>query len=128
MNPLRKEIGNAGVIPRGWRLAWYEPRRRLGVYYPAPLHWVARILLEIIRRLRLAMRAPRIERAELIAMQRAHRERQQLADEYSRGYMAGWRECYQTCVDAIESEISQARDVWDVGSLLAGETKPRRTN
>ena len=128
MNLLRKEIGHGGAIPHGWRLAWYEPRRRVGVYYPTPLHWIARFLLESGRRLRLAIRAPRIERAELIAMQRAHRDRQQLADEYSRGYMAGWRECYQTCVDAIESEISQAQGVWDVGSLLAGETKPRRNN
>lgn len=128
MNLLRKEIGHGGAIPHGWCLAWYEPRRRVGVYYPAPLHWVVRTLVEIVRRVHLAIQAPRIERAELIAMQRADRERQQFADEYSRGYMAGWRECYQTCVDAIESEISQAQDVWDVGALLAGEAKPRRTN
>lgn len=47
MNLLRKEISRGGAIPRGWCLAWYEPRRRVGVYYPAPLHWVARTLLEI---------------------------------------------------------------------------------
>ena len=30
------------MIPRGWQMAWYEPRRRIGVYYPAPLHWLLR--------------------------------------------------------------------------------------
>jgi hypothetical protein len=125
---LRKEVGHGGVVPRGWRLAWYEPRRRVGIYYPVPLHWLARAAVECVYRLRLALSAPRIERADLLSMQLAHRERQQLADEYSRGYMAGWRECYQTCVDVIESEISQAQATWDVGTLLTGGTNPRRSN
>lgn len=125
---LRKEVGHGGVVPRGWRLAWYEPRRRVGIYYPAPLHWMARAVVECVYRLRLALSAPRVERAELISMQLAHRERQRLADEYSRGYMAGWRECYQTCVDVIEAEISQAQAAWDVGTLLTGGTNPRRSN
>ena len=44
---LRKEVGHAGLIPRGWQMAWYEPRR-LGVYYPAPLHWIARAVRNVI--------------------------------------------------------------------------------
>jgi hypothetical protein len=125
---LRKEIGHGGTVPRGWRLAWYEPRRRVGVYYPVPLHWAARGLLEFVYRLRLAIRAPRVEHAEFMAMQRAHRERQRCADEYSRGYMAGWRECYQACLDAIEGEMAEVQDVWDVGALLTGGTKPQQGN
>lgn len=38
----RREIPLGGNIPSGWRMAWREPRRRVGVYYPAPFHWVIR--------------------------------------------------------------------------------------
>jgi hypothetical protein len=128
MRKLRKEISHGGAVPSGWHLAWYEPRRRIGVYYPIPLHWLMRALLECSYRLRLALRAPRLERAEFISMQRTYRERQRLADEYSRGYMVGWRECYRACVDAIESEMAQVEEVWDFGALLTEGTKPRRQN
>ena len=128
MKKLRREIGRGGVIPRGWKLAWYEPRRRIGVYYPVPLHWIARMLCEFGYRLRLALRAPRVERAEFMAMQRTYTNQQRMADEYSRGYMAGWRECYQACVDAIEGEMDRAEEVWDVGALLTNETGVRPQN
>lgn len=62
---LRKEVSHGGVIPRGWRMAWYEPRQRLGVYYPAPLHWLARLLRELTHRVRVAVRSPGIELAEV---------------------------------------------------------------
>ena len=54
---LRKEATHGGVIPAGWRLAWYEPKRRVGVYYPAPLNWILRVLRELHHRARLAVRA-----------------------------------------------------------------------
>src|SRR5271155_2989912 len=104
---LRKEVGHGGRVPRGWQMAWYEPRRRMGVYYPAPLHWIARAMREAAYRLRLALRAPGMEGAQFLAMQQADRERQRMADEYARGYMAGWRECFQACVDAIQGEMSR---------------------
>ena len=91
---VRKEVSHGGVVPRGWQMAWYEPRRRVCVYYPAPLHWLLRAIREVVHRVREAVRAPCIERAEVFQMQRAHRER--VAEEYARGYMAGWRECFQT--------------------------------
>jgi hypothetical protein len=115
---LRKEVGHGGAIPRGWRMAWYEPRRRVGVYYPAPCHWIARALRNVIYRVRLALEAPGLEGSQFLAMQRANGERQSMADEYARGYMRGWRECFQTCVDAIEDEMSRGDTVWDIGALL----------
>jgi hypothetical protein len=121
MKNFRREIGHGGIVPRGWRLAWYEPRRRVGVYFPFPLHWIARAFLEIAYRLRLALRAPQPERAEFISMQRSHADQQRMADEYSRGYMAGWRECYQACIDAIEGEMDRAEEMWDVGALLTNK-------
>jgi len=125
---FRKEIGHGGAIPRGWRLAWYEPRRRVGVYCPALLHWLLRILRECIYRLRLALGAPPIERAEAFAMQREHLRRQEMADEYARGYMQGWRECFDTCLGVVEEEIASTA-TWDAGALLVSPPgKPETPN
>jgi hypothetical protein len=125
---LRREVGHGGAVPRRWRMAWYEPRRRVGVYYPAPLHWLARTTREFGHRMRLALRAPRIERAEIFEMQRAYRERQLLADEYARGYLAGWRECFRECLKAVEEEITHTDDVWEIGALLVGAPDPPHDN
>jgi hypothetical protein len=124
---FKKEAGRGAIVPRGWRMAWYEPRRRVGVYYPAPLHWVARAVREAVYRLRLALRAPGLEGAHFFEMRRQYRERQRMADEYARGYMVGWRECFATCVDAIESEM-HADDAWEIGALLTNGTNPGREN
>ncbi len=121
---LRREVGHGGAIPSGWRLAWYEPRRRVGVYFPAPLHWVLYALREFYHRVRLAVRAPGIECAQVFELHRAHRHRQELADEYARGYMAGWHECFEACLVAVEKELTRTGDAWDLGSLLAGADAP----
>jgi hypothetical protein len=125
---LRKEVGHGGLIPRGWQMAWYEPNRRVGVYYPAPLHWIVRAIRQFAYRLRVALQAPGIEGAQFLAMQRAHRERQRMADEYARGYMNGWRECFHACVNAIEDEMSHADEVWEIGALLTDGSNPKQEN
>jgi len=125
---LRVEAGHGAVVPRGWQMAWYEPQRRVGIYYPAPLHWIVRLLRESAYRLRVALRAPRRELADTLAMSRAHDERQRLADEYARGYLAGWHECFHTCLEAVEEEISRADGIWDVGNLLTGTPKSSGDN
>jgi hypothetical protein len=119
---LRKEISHGGVIPRGWQMAWYEPRRRIGVYYPSPVHLFVRLVREFTNRVRVAVRAPATELAEIVQMQRAHRER--LAEEYAKGYTAGWRECFQTCLSAVEDELGRADVTWDVASFLPTAPKP----
>jgi hypothetical protein len=125
---LRREAGHGAGIPRCWHMAWYEPRRHIGVYYPAPLHWILRLVRELAYRLRLALGAPSIERADVLAIQCRDRERQRLADEYASGYLAGWRECFHTCLEAVEEEIARVDEVWDIGDLLAGAPKPARHN
>lgn len=125
---LRREVGHGGMIPRGWRMAWYEPRRRVGVYYPSPLHWVLRALREFSHRVRMALRAPEIECTQIFEMQRAHHDRQRLADEYARGYLCGWRECFQACLTAVEEELSQSGDVWEVGALLTESPPSQNKN
>jgi hypothetical protein len=122
---LRREVGHGGNVPAGYQLAWYEPQRRIGVYFPVPLHWALRALRELRHRLQLALRAPRIERSEVFQMQRAHRQRELLAEEYARGYISGWRECFDVCLDAVEEEIERVDEAWDVGSLFPAPKPPR---
>jgi hypothetical protein len=123
---LRREVGHGGRVPRGWQLAWYEPRRRVGIYYPQPLHWILRALRELGYRLRLAARAPRMECAQVFEMQRLHRDRQKLADEYARGYMCGWNECFHACLETVQEEIAHSRDIWDLGAMFTEEGGPER--
>lgn len=126
--PLRREVGHGGIVPAGWRMAWYEPKRRVGIYFPRPLHWILRGLRELVYRAQVAWRAPRMERAEFFEMQRTHRERQRLAEEYARGYLNGWRECFQACLEVVEDEIRQANDVLDVSAWLPVDSVPRQEN
>jgi hypothetical protein len=115
---FRREVGHGGIVPPGFQMAWYEPRRRVGVYFLAPLHWVMRALHEFRYRLRVALRAPSTERAEVFEMERTHRERHRLAEEYAQGYITGWRECFEVCLESVEEEISRADSVWNAGALL----------
>jgi hypothetical protein len=121
---FRREAGHGGVMPRGWRMAWYEPQRRVGVYFPAPLHRILRMVRELAYRVRIAAHAPSLEIAQVFEMQRTHRERQHLADEYARGYLAGWRECLDTCLETVSEEIGRADVTWEVGGLLAEALDP----
>lgn len=125
---IRREVGHGGVVPAGWQMAWYEPNRRVGIYFPRPLHWILRALRELVYRAQIAWRAPRIERAEFFEMQRTHRERQRLAEEYARGYLIGWRECFQACLEVVEDEIRQANDALDVSAWLPVDAAPRHEN
>ena len=123
---FRREAGQGGIVPRGWGMAWYEPCCRIGIYYPIPLNWIMRVWREFAYRLRLALNAPPIECAQMFEMQRTHHERCRLADEYANGYMAGWHECYQECLTAVESEITRVDEVWDIPGLLAEAANPAR--
>lgn len=122
---VRREIAHGARIPRGWRIAWYEPKRRVGVYSPAPIHWILRVGREAVHRIRQAITAPSIERAEAVEMERQHRERQRLAEEYSRGYLTGWRECVDACLAAVEDEFVTSNDLWEIGDLLSGSVRQR---
>ena len=125
---LRREVSHGGMIPPGWRMAWYEPRRRVGVYYPSPLHWLLRGARELFHRVRMAVRAPEIECTQIFEMQRSNRDRQRLADEYARGYLVGWHECFHACLAAVEEELTQSGDVWEIGALLANGVTPPKEN
>jgi hypothetical protein len=125
---LRREVGHGGIVPPGWQMAWYEPRRRIGVYYPAPLHWMLRAVREVAYRVAVAFRAPAIECAQVFDMQRAQCDRQRMADEYARGYLVGWRECFDACLVAVEEELTRSDDMWEIGALLAEAPKLPKDN
>jgi hypothetical protein len=101
---IGREVTFGARIPRGWRIAWYEPQRRVAVYFPLPLHWLAEAFREIAWRAGIAWNALRRERHESEEMQRVFRERQRLAEEYAAGYLAGWHECLDACVEALECD------------------------
>jgi hypothetical protein len=122
---LRKEISHGGRIPRGWRFAWYEPRRRIGVYYPPPFHWILRAARELAHRIRLAWDSPPIERLQVFETQRVHRERRRLADEYARGYLVGWHECFRDCLAIVEDELTRPNDLLEMSAMVFdGEKLP----
>jgi len=125
---LRRELPHGARIPRGWRMAWYLPRRRVGVYYPRPLHRLLRVAREVCYHLRMALRAPNIEGLQALDMQRAHHDRQRLADEYARGYLAGWQECFRACLTAVEEELAGSGDLWDLGALLTDTPPAQKDN
>ena len=124
---LWREVPQGEVVPSGWRMAWYEPHRQVGVS-AMPLHWVGRMLREFRHRVNVAVTAPTIERVQVFELQRAHRDRERLAEEYSKGYMAGWRECFEACLQAVEDEITDADELWKMGAALTGSTTTQREN
>ena len=123
---IRWCAGHGARIPRGWRMAWYEPRRRVGVYFPAPLHWLLRGLREIFYRVRMAWRAPGIERAQVFEMQRAHQARQRLADEYARGYMPDGANATRRASKACARSWPRATTSGTSGGCSPGRRTTRR--
>jgi hypothetical protein len=104
---LKYELGHGAEPPRGWKLAWYEPRRHVGIFYPSPLHLVARALREFTWRIAVAWRAPTRERQDVFDVQRVQRERQKLASEFARGYLRGWQECVDAWAGAVETASTE---------------------
>ena len=100
----------------------------MGVYYRSPLHGLLRVAREVFYRLRMAFCAPNVEGLQIFAMQRAHHDRQRLADEYARGYMEGWRECFRACLTAVEEELAGSGDVWEIGALLTDTPPTQKDN
>lgn len=125
---LRREIGHGGKVPCGWGMAWYEPRRRVGIYYPAPLHWILRTVRGCVYRIRIALDAPGKEGSQFFELQRAQHNRRELSEEYANGYMAGWQECYDVCVEAMQEELGKPGSIWDIGALLIEAPRDGKEN
>ena len=124
---VRREVGGGCTVPTGWRMAWYDRKRRTAVYGPVPLHWMLRWGREFGHRVRAFVSGPAIEQMEALEVQRRDGERQRLADEYSRGYLEGWRACFEACLRTVEDEFEDGSELWEVGELLV-ECSPDRQN
>ncbi len=90
--------------------------------------WCGRLALELTHRFRLALFAPTLRRSLSIERERAQAERERMAEEYARGYLDGWHECYAACLEAVEESASERRDIWAAGELLAGFGESQKTN
>ena len=107
------------------RLAWIDVSRGVAVCYPWPANWLARQWREAVWRVNRAARAlqgPSREQQEIVNAHRVFRERQVLAEHYASGYLTGWQECYDACLEALEEELMRAGI-----SLGRREVEPRRT-
>ena len=67
--------------------------------------WVVRGCREVACRAGEAFRAPGLARQQAAIDERAYLEQKRLSEEYGRGYLCGWHECFEACVEAIEEEI-----------------------
>ena len=92
------------------------------------LQRIVRVFRDWTSRLRGAFttRPPRKPKSQETKL--SHLDRERLAHEYSQGYMAGWRECFETCLRAVEDEIATAEDVWHMGAVLTGSRNIQRDN
>ncbi len=50
------------------------------------------------------MRAPVIEHGQIFEMQWGNGGRPRSCEDYTRGYLAGWHECFVMCLQEIEEE------------------------
>lgn len=130
----RREVARGARIPAAYGVAWMDRSRCLLICYPWPANWVARLWRGLAWRLSRAVRAlggPGPDEQEAVHAQQLHRERQILAEHYAAGYLSGWQECYDTCLEAIEDELRRADfpepDELPAATRIVASMRPPRT-
>jgi hypothetical protein len=107
----RRELARSATIPSGYGIGWTDASQGIVVCYPWPANRLARLWHETAWRIGRAMRAlrgPSREQDEFLSAHRLHRERQVLSEQYAAGYIAGWHECFDACLEAVEEELGRA--------------------
>ena len=127
-NEQQREVASHGRPSSGWRAAAHKSDRQPETHRRGPLQWAVLVVRELLYRVRLAIEAPPVDVAEGRESERINRDRHLLAEEYSRGYMAGWRECFETCLETVEDEIARTGDVWSMGMTVTGSPKVGQGN
>ena len=110
----RLELPRGRRLPFGYGLAWVDLSRWVAVCFPWPLNWLARGLRSGNWRLRAIFRAvagPGIDAQFIAESQRAFRQEQELAGQYAAGYLAGWEECFDACLEAVHEELGTPRSL-----------------
>ncbi|HTS10607.1 MAG TPA: hypothetical protein VMH00_00685 [Candidatus Limnocylindrales bacterium] len=110
------------ATPR-WTLPGREPKQHAERHGQPVRWWIVRLVRNLSYRVRLAATAPTLEQVETRELELRNQRSLQLAEEYSRGYMAGWQECFETCLETVEDEIAQADDLWNLGRSLTGSVR-----
>jgi hypothetical protein len=108
----RLELARGARIPRGYALAWVDMSRWVAVCYPWPVNLAARCWRTASWRLRQAVRAfhgPGRDAQLTAAAQRTFRQRQALAERYAAGYLCGWQDCFDACMEVVEEELGPLR-------------------
>ncbi len=109
----------------GWQRG--ERARRLMAGCGAVVEWLDRARREVAWRIGLAVHAPSVEWQRAAEARRIYLEQRRLSEEYARGYLCAWRECFDACMEAIEDEIvafeaSWAREADDASELARAES------
>lgn len=115
-------------FPESCRAVSWASRRGLANRLTAPWGWIRRAFRELHYRFHAALTMPSLQEALAEHARQRELDRERLAHEYSRGYMAGWRECFDTCLQAVEDEIATGDDVWRMGAFLTGSNSIQRDN
>jgi hypothetical protein len=106
----RRELAQDMKMPLGYGLAWVDWSRQVAVCYPRPANWLVRQWREFVWRVTHAACAfggPGPEEQQVAEAQRIYRERQVLAEEFATGYLTGWQECIDACIETIEQQVER---------------------
>lgn len=94
------------VCRRNWWIGWRKGARRMAPAGGTSFGWLIRGWREVAWRVGLALRAPTLERQQAAEVQRILLEQRRLSEEHARGYLRGWKECFDVCMEAIDDEIA----------------------
>jgi hypothetical protein len=107
-----------------WRVEWRAWARRVASAARATVELIRRGWREFTRRAGLALNAPSLERQQMADADRTYLVRKRLTEEYSRGYLCGWQECFETCMQAIEDEIGALEEgLWEAPAEASPGTR-----
>jgi hypothetical protein len=80
--------------------------------------WTARLVREIVNRCRLVLFSPTFGKYLEIQSKWKDQQQQRMAEEYAKGYLDGWHECYAACLDAVEHPVGEDAEIWTVADLF----------
>ncbi len=108
----RVDLPRGRHIPLGYGLAWVDMSRWVAVCVPWPLNLIARWWRAgnwRVRRVARALAGLGIDAQFVADSQRIYREEQALAEQYAAGYLSGWEECFDACLEAVQEELGTPR-------------------
>lgn len=90
--------------------------------------WTAWLVREIVNRCRLALFSPTFEKYLELQSKWKDQHQQRMAEEYAKGYLDGWHECYAACLDAVEHPVGEDAEIWAVADLFEQSGQSAKAN